>query len=263
MKKRRKRSKIHPRDVIVLLIRLAFFVFYPALFSSAFTGVKELITKISGLESLGWTAFSITLVVLLGITICFGRIFCGYMCAFGTYGDFLYFVSSWVQKKAGKKPFHVFKRWQRRMKYLKYLVLLVILLLCASELQNVVSQNSPWTAFSLLHAGKIPDIGWGIISLGVISFGMLLEPRFFCRFLCPMGAVFAMMPVMPWAVVKRSREKCAKGCSLCQRICPAAINIPDGELCDSTGTGECFACRKCMDRCPKKNIYTIKKNSGF
>lgn len=255
MKKRKKRAKIQLYDVLIVLVRLVFFLFFPALFSSAFTGVKEIITSISGLKELEWTAFTATLVLLLGVTMCFGRIFCGFACAFGTYGDFLYFLSSWVRKKRGKQPLRVFSRWQAALKYFKYAVLLAVLILCVLELSGVVSANSPWTAFSLFHGGKLPDSKIAVSLLGAISLGMLLEPRFFCRFLCPMGAVFAMMPVLPWAVVKRDREACLKGCSLCRRTCPAAIEIPDASE-EEAEMGECFACRKCVRKCPKKNIYT-------
>lgn len=253
MKKGKKRGKIHPKDVMILIVRSAFFVLYPALFSSAFTGVKEIIIRISGLKNLEWTAFSATLVLLLVITFCFGRIFCGFACAFGTYGDFLYFLSAWIRKKCKKRPFHVFERWQEYLKYLKYFVLLGVLVLCALGMQDVISENSPWTAFSLLCSGKLPDAGFAVLLFGLISLGMLLEPRFFCRFFCPMGAVFALMPVMPQAVIKRDRQNCIKGCNLCQRTCPAALEIPDRTSDDSMGMGECFACRKCMQKCPGKN----------
>lgn len=256
--KRKTKKKIQLYDAAVFLVRLGFFLFFPALFSSAFTGIKEIIISISKLKSLEWTAFAATLVLLLAVTICFGRIFCGFACAFGTYGDFLYFLSSWVRRKCKKQPFHVFARWQDALKYLKYAVLFTVLALCAMGFSSAVSANSPWTAFSLLHAGKLPTGKTAVVLLVLISVGMLLEPRFFCRFLCPMGAVFAMMPVFAWAVMKRDRESCLKGCSLCKRTCPAAIEIPDVKDEECAGTGECFACRKCMRRCPKKNISQIR-----
>lgn len=252
-----RKIKIRPKQLIVPAVRLFFFLLYPALFSTAFTGVKSLIIWIAEQKSLEWNSFTATLLALIAVTICFGRIFCGFACAFGTYGDALYFVSSWIRKKQKKKPFHVFERQGKYLKYLKYLVLLVTFVLCVFGMQGVIAENSPWTAFSRLQTGHIPDAAWGIALLAVISVGMLLEPRFFCRFLCPMGAVFAMLPVLPPAVIKRNRENCIPGCSLCQRRCPAGIEIPDAASGDSTGMGECFACRKCMHGCPKKNIHTL------
>lgn len=253
-----KRKKITLWDVAVPIVRLAFFILFPALFSTAFTAVKNIITAISKQSPLEWNGFTATLTALLIVTVVFGRIFCGFACAFGTYGDFLYFISSWVQKKRKKKPFHVFERYGNVLKYLKYVVLIAVLALCAAGMSGAVSVNSPWTAFSRLQSLKLPGLTAGAALLILISVGMLLEPRFFCRFLCPMGAVFSLMPVLPCSVIKRNRENCIKGCSLCKRNCPAGIDIMDAAGGDSAGMGECFACRKCLRGCPKKNIYVIR-----
>jgi polyferredoxin len=65
-----------------------------------------------------------------------------------------------------------------------------------------------------------------------------------------MGAVFAMMPVIPGALFHRNREQCTKNCSLCKKRCPAHLDI-DG---DTTMSGECICCHACLTTCPKGNI---------
>ena len=62
------------------------FIIYPALFSTAFTGIKLIVEQITQRASLPWNSFVQTLVVLLVFTIVFGRFFCGFACAFGTWG---------------------------------------------------------------------------------------------------------------------------------------------------------------------------------
>ncbi|MGN0241803.1 MAG: 4Fe-4S binding protein, partial [Candidatus Weimeria sp.] len=87
------------------------------------------------------------------------------------------------------------------------------------------------------------------------------KERFFCRFLCPMGAVFALMPVLPVFSLHRDREDCIKGCRGCTSICPADIELPDVK--SSSVRGECFQCGKCIDVCPKKHIRTgIRRLKG-
>ena len=83
--------------------------------------------------------------------------------------------------------------------------------------------------------------------------------HFFCQFLCPMGAVFAIMPIIPGALFKRNRPNCAQKCTLCKKRCPAHLDI-DG---DTAHSGECICCHACTAVCPRKNIHTgtvIDKN---
>lgn len=53
--------------------------------------------------------------------------------------------------------------------------------------------------FSMLHAGNFKLGGYivGLVLLVLILVGMAFQERFFCRVLCPMGAVFSMLPVLP------------------------------------------------------------------
>ena len=89
-----------------------------------------------------------------------------------------------------------------------------------------------------------------IILLILIMIGMCTQERFFCQFLCPMGAVFAMMPILPTALFHRNREKCPAKCGLCKKRCPAHLEI-DG---DTSLSGECICCHACEVTCPRKNI---------
>lgn len=246
-------NKKFGKQQILLLIRAAFFIFYPAIFVTAFTGARMLVEEIAAKETLKLDGFVETLIILCVITILFGRIFCGFFCAFGTLGDAVYWMSSRIQKKRKKRPFHVFAKAGGVLRYGKYIVLIAVLALAAAGYGSTVSMNSPLSAFSRLHALKPVSsmIGLGLFIL--ILIGMALEPRFFCRFCCPMGAIFSLLPVMPFSVVQRDREQCIKGCKACQMVCPASLEVPSKEEGDNAMSGECFACGKCAERCPRRN----------
>ena len=94
------------------------------------------------------------------------------------------------------------------------------------------------------------------VGLVLILAGMVFCERFFCRFLCPMGAVFTMLPVLPFFSVRRQKANCAKGCTACQKSCPSDLELP--EKGSWNGNGDCFQCQKCLEICPKKNA-----ESGF
>ena len=82
--------------------------------------------------------------------------------------------------------------------------------------------TSPWEVFSMLYTGKIPDAsylaGWVIFVL--ILVGMCLKERFFCQYLCPMGAIFAWLPTLPFSVLDRDRSNCIPKCRACEIKCP-------------------------------------------
>ena len=185
----------------------------------------------------------------------FGRFFCGFACAFGTWGDFVYFISSMIRKKRKKKPLKCFSKAGKILRYLKYVVLIVVLLLCIKGYSSAVAIHSPFSAFSRFHQLKMADslIGTGLFLL--VTAGMALEPRFFCRFLCPMGAVFSLMPVLPFSVIKRNRENCIPNCKACNLVCPASLEIPSDKEGDNATSGECFSCGKCIGKCPKQNTH--------
>lgn len=85
-------------------IQLLFFFFFPAAFTTAFSGVKSIFTQIRLGEAVMLTRFLTVLLVLCAFTIVFGRFFCGYACAFGTLGDAVRAGYVWLCKKWKKKP---------------------------------------------------------------------------------------------------------------------------------------------------------------
>ena len=190
----------------------------------------------------------------------FGRFFCGYACAFGSLGDAVRGLYLWICKKCKKKPRSIPKTVCRWLSYGKYVVLLAIVLLCFSGVYGELSGWSPWDVFSMLHAGNFHLSGYvlGVVLLVLIVAGMAFCNRFFCRFLCPMGAVFSLLPVLPLFSVRREREGCVKGCSACERCCPADLQLPEADSWNSNG--DCFQCQKCLDICPKKNA---RSGRGF
>ena len=80
------RQKRDIRRLARQIIQIIFFLWMPALYTSAFSGVRYVIEQIRAGKPIEQNAFLVMLIALCGFTILFGRFFCGYACAFGTVG---------------------------------------------------------------------------------------------------------------------------------------------------------------------------------
>lgn len=235
-------------------IQAFFFLYMPGAFVAGFTGAKHLAQWVGAGESLQADSFVLALLALCGGTVLFGRFFCGYVCAFGATGDLVYFLSGLVQTKLLKrrKQLSLPEKYVLPAQKVKYVLLLVILALCAAGVYGSLTGYSPWDVFARITALRAPAAGYacGIVLLVLIAAGMAVQPRFFCQFLCPLGAVFALLPVLPFFSLHRNSENCIRGCQACRMNCPVTLKLNDE---DGRG-GECIACEKCTGVCPRGNI---------
>ncbi len=235
-------------------IQLVFFILAPGLFASAFSGVKYLFTQIGTLQPFEPTAFLIVLIALLAFTVVFGRFFCGYGCAFGAIGDWVYLLRKAILSKT---PLHDLEIPERAMKVLSVFKYVILALICGACLFGVwadISEMSPWTAFAALTTGTLNGAPFAaFILFGICILLMATSERFFCRVLCPMGAIFALMPTLNATSFTRKKEHCAKKCGKCREACPVGI-WPDA---DTVIHGECISCGKCADACPMCNVNLL------
>lgn len=233
-------------------VQILFFLWMPSLFAQAFGGAKEILASIGAGRELDLSAFVTTLAVLCGVTVIFGRIFCGWACAFGALSDWAYQFSDFIQKKLKRKLPEIPVGWLHILQKAKYFMLAVILFLCFMGKENVVTKYSPWTMFSLLAAGRfsLGEYPAGTVLLLLIFIGMVFQERFFCQCLCPMGAVFSLLPEFPLLAWKRDDKNCISNCRICSRQCPVHIKLGEEALQE----GECIRCGRCKMECPKENI---------
>jgi len=251
---RKKQKQVH--RYVRAIIQLILFLLVPSAFTAAFSGVKYIFRQMGAGAVIENNSFLVTLIWLCLFTICFGRIFCGFACAFGTLGDAVYGVSSFLCKKMKRKPFHIPPAVSKWLRYIKYIILAFLVVVCFLGKDNLFAKESPWEVFSLIYAGHLNVQAYipGILILIGILVGMFFQERFFCQYLCPMGAVFSLLPVLPIFSYSRSKAGCIRGCSACSKKCPMDLNLPYEDEDGSEATGECIRCGKCQVVCPRQNV---------
>ncbi|WP_455383563.1 4Fe-4S binding protein, partial [Salinispira pacifica] len=139
-------------------------------------------------EKIAWTSF-----VLLGATILaavlFRRVFCGKICAFGTLQE----LFGKLGRKIFRRRFAVPARIDRPARYLKYLVLLFVVAGTVVTGELFIRPYDPWAAYHhVFSAELLTGFVVGLIILVVSVVGSLFYDRFFCKYLCPMGAFLGL-----------------------------------------------------------------------
>lgn len=188
-----------------------------------------------------------------------GRFVCGWLCPFGLVQELLHKIP--FPRKIKKLPF------DRALRALKYIILIVFVILLPLLVVNVVGIGDPWFCKYICPAGMlfggIPlyllDSGiraaaawlfaWKFTILAVVVLLSLLVYRPFCRYLCPLGAIYGLLNPIALIRYEVDHKQCID-CGKCKAACPMDIDLhkdPHSRLC--------VRCGKCKKSCPTGAIY--------
>ena len=190
--------------------------------------------------------------MLFGVLL--GRLACGFLCPFGFLQDLL----AKLPVKKRKVP----KKIDRVLRLLKYAVLLVFVLLLPVFLVDKYGAGAPWFCKLICPAGTLEGgvplllgderlramagwlFSWKALVLLAVLLGAVWIPRFFCRYLCPLGAIYGLFNRFSLSRMALDKEKCV-GCKACEKTCPMAVDVTK-----NINTAECIRCGKCKAACP-------------
>ncbi len=88
--------------------------------------------------------------------------------------------------------------------------------------------------------------------------GSMLYDRFFCKYLCPMGATLGLISRLSVFKVRRTAETCID-CKACDHACPVNITVSEASTVDSP---ECINCNECVNACPVKDTLQVSTARG-
>jgi len=242
-------KKIKKSQVLRHVIQVILFLTLPGLYAMTFSEVRTVYKMIIEGNFNFLQAFPslIEFTVAMLLTIVMGRWFCGWLCAFGAYNDLIYFIS----KKVFKSKFRVNEKVDSILKYAKYVILVFIIIISWTMGSSILESTSPWDAF-----GQITDISTifsslliGLILLILITIGAAFIERFFCRYLCPLGAIFAIISRIGIVKINKPKADCGR-CRACTMNCSMGLNL---YKVDGARGGDCINCLKCTEVCPRNN----------
>ena len=194
---------------------------------------------------------------VLGVSLLAGRAFCGWMCPVGTLQDFLSNLSSRLFKNkkkqpAGKQinlPYKISLRNDAWLRSLKYLVLVIILLASTFAIYPPLREICP--ARALLSFQLTTPLLWSVLITFVIT--SMVNRRFWCKYLCPLGAVLAPFNKIAPLRLVLNQNSCTN-CRRCDSACP--MDIPD--LTNNLRSAECIECLECQETCNEEDALELR-----
>lgn len=198
--------------------------------------------------------------ILLGVLL--GRFICGFMCPFG-----------WFQELLHKIPTKKFTTKKLKgLTFIKYAVLLIMVVLLPALVVNDVGMGDPFFCKYLCPQGVLegaipqaavdPGIRDALGSLFSWKLGILIAVvvlsvlfyRPFCKWLCPLGALYALLNKVSLLGMKVDKHKCVS-CGKCAKACKMDVDVTKSP--DHT---ECIRCGMCVRACPTQ---AVKYRYGF
>ena len=201
------------------------------------------VSPLEGLESL-LTSRSIYIPLLVGmiptvaVALVLGRVFCGWICP-------IHFLSDLTDRLVGllvrrRRDLIILPRWTIWAALVGELVLAMVM---GSPLFVFLSPpglvGRELMVMILFHTVVVE----GVVVLVVLAMNLLTR-RLFCRYLCPLGGLLALLGARRRLVVSLSRGRCS-GCGACKRACPLGLDAAAGEA----GGLQCWNCGECVARC--------------
>jgi polyferredoxin len=198
-------------------------------------------------------AAMLLLVAFLTMSILFRKAFCGWLCPIGTISEGLWKFGRRVLKRNWS-----LSRWlDLPLRGLKYLLLALFIYAVGGMSAASIDafQSSP---YGLVADVKMLRFFLNLSATGAIIIGALLVlsifvQNFWCRYLCPYGALMGIASLFSPAKISRDEQRCID-CGKCTKACPALLKV---DTLARIHSAECTSCLECVTACPAEGALQI------
>jgi transcriptional regulator of nitric oxide reductase/ferredoxin len=164
-------------------------------------------------------------------------VFCGWLCPFGALQELANRAARWLRVPQLRLPFLLHERlWP--LKYVAFVALLAVTLQSLEAAQPWTEIEPFKTAIILHFARSWPFVAY---ALALLVAGLFIE-RFFCRYLCPLGAALALPARQRLFEWLKRKWQCGRECQICAVHCPVQAIHPTGQI----NPHECIHCLNCQ-----------------
>ena len=210
----------------------------------------------------------VVLVILLLLTLVFGRIYCSVICPLGVMQDLM----ASVRRKKNRYSYSPAVSW------LRYLMLAVMVVAVAAGIGSLVALLAPYSSFGRIATHLLQPLYMGVnnvlaslaeradsyafysvdvwlrtlptLIIAAVTFVVLFilawrNGRTYCNTICPVGTVLGFVARFSWLKVRFDADKC-RNCSLCSKNCKASCIDYKTHTVDYS---RCVACGNCVEKC--------------
>lgn len=211
---------------------------------------------------------AIVIVLLVALTLIFGRIYCSVICPLGVFQD----IAAWLHKKRNRYTYSPAISW------LRYAVLGIFIVALVAGIGSLVALLAPYSSYGRIATNLFQPIwmlGNNVLAalaervdsyafyktdvwlrtlptfiIAAATFIILVilawrNGRTYCNTICPVGTVLGFLSRFSWFKIRFDADKC-RDCSLCSKNCKASCIDYKTHTVDYS---RCVACGNCVDKC--------------
>ena len=255
---------IHNLTHMLKKIRIALAAIFFIAISLLFLGISGELTKWFGwmpkLQFLpAVLAVNVGIILLLVvITLLFGRCYCSVICPLGVYQDIVSWISS---KRKGKKMRFSYKK---EIKWLRYGIWVLFVAAIIAGVQVFVALLAPYSAYGRMLRTAVAPVSTGTIIVAIVTFLVVtilawIGGRTYCNTVCPVGTTLSFFSRFALFRPTIDADMC-RGCRSCERQCKASCIDSANKKIDYSRCVDCF---NCIDSCKFGGVkYRMRSFAG-